>query len=179
MGLAQKYIPHYTYDDWLHWEGRWELIEGIPIALIPSPPPAHQLISAELQGVFKLAITKAFAKNCLLYPTIGYYIKDNTILAPDIIIVCEKITKDLLDFPPKLIVEILTEATKKRDREIKYDYYEQEGVKYYLLVDINKKLIEIYELVSGRYELRPYVNGFDFNIKDDCTISPQLDNVWE
>jgi hypothetical protein len=44
MGLAQKYIPHYTYDDWLHWEGRWELIEGIPIALIPSPPPAHQLI---------------------------------------------------------------------------------------------------------------------------------------
>jgi Uma2 family endonuclease len=90
-----------------------------------------------------------------------------------------KITKDLLDFPPKLIVEILTEATKKRDREIKYDYYEQEGVKYYLLVDINKKLIEIYELVSGRYELRPYVNGFDFNIKDDCTISPQLDNVWE
>lgn len=28
MGLAEKYIPRYTYEDWLRWEGQWELVNG-------------------------------------------------------------------------------------------------------------------------------------------------------
>ena len=38
MGIADKIIPHYTYDDWINWEGKWELIEGHPIAM---SPPHH------------------------------------------------------------------------------------------------------------------------------------------
>ena len=48
MGLADKIIPHYTYDDWVHWEGIWELLEGHPIAMSPAPVPAHQRAAAEL-----------------------------------------------------------------------------------------------------------------------------------
>lgn len=47
MGLAEKYIPHYTYNDWLHREGRWELFKGHPIAMSPMPVPEHQRIAAE------------------------------------------------------------------------------------------------------------------------------------
>lgn len=33
MEMGQKIIPHNTYDDYVRWEGRWELIDGHPIAI--------------------------------------------------------------------------------------------------------------------------------------------------
>ncbi len=33
MLIADRYRPHYTYNDYCQWEGKWELIEGIPYAL--------------------------------------------------------------------------------------------------------------------------------------------------
>jgi hypothetical protein len=33
---TEKAIEYYTYYDYLHWEGKWELIEGIPMAMTPS-----------------------------------------------------------------------------------------------------------------------------------------------
>lgn len=76
MGFAEKYIPHYTYDDWLHWEGQWELIDGIPIAMRPMPVPSHQQTEADLIYEFKNAL-KASCKNCKVYPPVDYRISDN------------------------------------------------------------------------------------------------------
>ena len=41
MSIAGKYRPHYTYEDYLLWEGRWELIEGMPYAMSPTPVIDH------------------------------------------------------------------------------------------------------------------------------------------
>jgi len=30
-------LPHYTYDNYVQWEGRLELICGVPHAMSPSP----------------------------------------------------------------------------------------------------------------------------------------------
>ena len=43
--LAEKYLPHYTYKDYKNWEGRWELIEGIPFAMYQAYPVNNQLLS--------------------------------------------------------------------------------------------------------------------------------------
>jgi len=179
MGLAEKYIPHYTYDDWLHWEGRWELIAGIPVAMSPMPMPEHQRVASELSTELTLALRKSGCKDCKAYQPIDYKIAEDTIFEPDILIVRGKINKSYLDFPPALLVEVLSKATEEKDRGIKYDYYEQEGVKYYLMVDCKKQIIEIYELVNGKYQLQPYKNRFEFQLNDDCTIAPGFDNVWE
>ena len=48
MSIANKYRPHYTYDDYCQWEGRWELIEGMPYAMSPAPVPAHQRVAITL-----------------------------------------------------------------------------------------------------------------------------------
>ncbi|WP_301924323.1 hypothetical protein [Ferruginibacter sp.] len=37
MSSAVKILPHYTYEDHCQWEGRWEIIEGIPFAMSPAP----------------------------------------------------------------------------------------------------------------------------------------------
>jgi len=43
--LEQGDLPHYTYDDYSQWEGRWELIDGIAYAMTPAPWFSHQRVS--------------------------------------------------------------------------------------------------------------------------------------
>ena len=179
MGLAEKYMPHYTYTDWLRWEGRWELIEGHPIAMSPMPVPEHQRIAAELIAELILALRKSGCKDCKAYNSLDYKLAEDIIFEPDILIVCGKINESYLNFPPAAIIEILSKSTEERDRGIKYQYYEQEGVRYYLIVDIKKKKLEIYELVKGKYQLQPYQNSFEFQLNEKCKIFPEFDNIWE
>jgi len=41
MSTAEKYQPHYTIDDYRHWEGDWEFWSGAAIAMTPSPFGRH------------------------------------------------------------------------------------------------------------------------------------------
>jgi len=41
-------LPHYTYDDYVQWEGRWDLIHGVAHAMTPAPSIAHQVISQHI-----------------------------------------------------------------------------------------------------------------------------------
>ncbi len=52
MSIAARYRPHYTYDDYCQWEGRWELIEGMPYAMSPLPVPDHQDVCLKLSILF-------------------------------------------------------------------------------------------------------------------------------
>jgi len=41
MSLAEKDVPRYTVSDYQHWEGDWELIEGIAISMSPRDAPVQ------------------------------------------------------------------------------------------------------------------------------------------
>ena len=56
---AIKLLPYYTYEDYCDWEGRWELIEGIPFAMSPAPTPRHQMLIAKIISQLSVAIKKA------------------------------------------------------------------------------------------------------------------------
>lgn len=77
----------------MHWEGKWELIEGFPIAMSPTPIPSHQRVAAELRTEFVLALRKSKCKNCRVYDPLDYKITDDTILVPDILTICGEIKK--------------------------------------------------------------------------------------
>lgn len=75
---------------------------------------------------------------------------------PDIVYFRKEIAKefkeDQLLFPaPDLVVEILSESTKKRDRGIKFVDYAAHGVYEYWIVDTSKKYIEQYVLRNGEF----------------------------
>jgi Uma2 family endonuclease len=181
MGYPQKILPNYTYDDYVHWEGRWEIIDGLPFAMSPLPQPKHQRIISVLHFLFVKAIKKGVCKKCHAYDPLDYKVAENTIVQPDILIVCDEIKKPYLDFPPALVVEVLSPSTALRDRHTKFDIYEAEGVKYYLIVDSEREFIEVYELVNGKYvriEIIPNKStGFTFD--DDCKVTVNFDEVWE
>ncbi|MGN6617995.1 MAG: Uma2 family endonuclease [Ilyomonas sp.] len=178
MSRAYKILPHYTYDDWKLWEGKWELIEGIPFAMSPSPVPEHQRVAAEINYEFIAAIKKSGCKKCKVYHPIDFVISNDTILEPDILIVCKEIQKNFLDFPPSLVVEILSPSTALKDRNSKYHLYEQQRVKYYLIVDPDTKSIEIYELKNDQYVLQSFEKEFTFLLKDDCSVTTSFETIW-
>lgn len=177
MSNAVKILPHYTYDDYVQWEGQWELIDGIPYAMSPLPVPNHQRIALNLSVEFRLPL-KACNK-CIVYQPIDYRVTDDTILQPDMLVVCGEITKKYLDFPPALVVEILSPATALKDRHTKYGIYESQGIKYYIIIAPDKQEAEIYELLDGKYQLKQIgknlVHEFFF---PECTARIDFKEIW-
>ena len=66
MRIDEKDRPYYTYDEYCQWEGKWELIEGMPYAMSPAPVPQHQRASLILSFQFEQAIKKG-CKKCKTY----------------------------------------------------------------------------------------------------------------
>lgn len=178
MSIADKYRPQFTYNDYLVWEGRWELIDGMPYAMSPEPAPEQQRIN----GVLFIAFSKALEKqrnDCKAYLPIDWKINDKTVVQPDMLIVCKKIGKKYLDFTPSLTIEILSSSTSYKDRHEKFELYELEKVKYYLIVDPQFKKVEIYELVKQKFHLVTVApNLFQFKLDKDCIFSVNFDDTW-
>ncbi len=179
MAIEQKYIPHYTYEDYCQWEGKWELIEGMPYAMSPAPIPQHQRVSVNLCILFNEALKKDCNK-CKVYMPIDWKIEDDTIVQPDLLIVCNKIEKKFLDFPPILVVEILSPSTAMKDRGLKFEIYQTQKVKYYIIIDPQFKKIEVYELINNKYEpVAVNPNTYHFILEDDCTATGTFEDIWE
>jgi len=182
MAEAIKILPHYTYEDYVQWEGRWELIEGIPYAMSPAPTPKHQWICINIASELRNSIKKAARKDCKVYSFLDYKIKGDTIFQPDVLIVCKPITKKFLDFAPSLVIEILSPATALKDRNTKFHFYQQQKVKYYLLVDTDKETVEVYQLdKDGTYQLQQAKSPgkFIFNLDENCSLRSNLNEIWK
>lgn len=121
-------------------------------------------------------------KNCKgyeVYPPLDWKISDDTILQADVLIGCKRIKKKNLDFPPVLIVEVLTPSTAAKDRNLKMELYQLQQVKYYLIIDAQFKKIEIYQIQDKRYQpvsINP--DHFEFMF-DNCQINVKFINIWE
>lgn len=61
---------------------------------------------------------------------------------------------DTMQFPiPDFVVEVLSESTEKRDRGVKFEDFEANGVEEYWLVDAEEETLEQYLLDNGQYKL--------------------------
>jgi Uma2 family endonuclease len=178
---AVKLLPYYTYEDYCNWEGRWELIDGIPFAMSPAPTPTHQWLSGKIITELNNSIAKSKCKHCKVYNFIDVKIEEDTILQPDCTIVCKPVTKKFLDFPASLVVEILSPATALKDRHTKFSLYENFGIKYYLIVDPEKEDVEIYLLQDTKYILQKFSpnTSFTFILTDNCKIKIVMKDIWE
>ncbi len=179
MNLAPQYLPHYTYDDYVQWEGRWEIINGIPYAMSPAPSPEHQWVASLLASAF-ITELKRNRCGCKVYQPIDYKLADDTVFQPDLLIVCKPITKTFLDFPASLVVEILSKGTGMKDRNVKFPRYEAEGIPYYLMVDADARTVEVYQLINNRYHRQPL--GVDESFRfafDDCSCILSFNAIWE
>jgi Uma2 family endonuclease len=168
-----KYIPRYTYADYALWEGDWELIDGHPYAMAPSPFGPHQAIVVEFTSAILLQLKKKKCK-CQVFGDLDWIIDDENIVRPDVMIVCgEKIQKHL-QYTPAWALEILSASTAFRDQIIKKELYAEQGVKYYLIADPNKRTILVFELTNGEYQIK--ADG-SFALTDHCSIELDMEAI--
>ncbi len=143
-------LPYYTYEEYKNWKDNWELIYGVAYAMSPAPMIKHQHISSkiswELQNIFNNC------RECQVLMPIDWKISDETVVQPDNSVICHNPTNEAyITKAPKIIFEILSKSTAKKDKELKYKLYEQEGVAYYIIVDPIEEIAKVYELLNGRY----------------------------
>lgn len=176
MYLLNFEPPKYTYNDYKNWKDDWELVNGYPIQLLPSAIWKHsQTVSrCNFQVLKSLEQNEDFT--CNVFIELDWKVNDFTILRPDLMIVCEDLKTDFLEFPPNLIVEVLSPSTTVRDRTIKFEIYQSQGVKFYILLDYIKKTAEVFELINNHYE---QVNNVDLEIEKNCFINFDFEKLWK
>ena len=130
--MALSYIEYYTYKDYKHWEGDWELIAGTAYAMSPSPMKRHQALSAKIAAELIKDMQECLECDVLIEQ--DYKIDEFTVLRPDVAVVCNDPKEEYIAKAPEIVVEVISLATAKRDETIKFELYEKEGVKYYILV---------------------------------------------
>lgn len=174
--MALAYTEHYTVRDYALWEGDWELIYGAPYPMVPSPSISHQYANGEIYFQLKKAIANCSICNVLF--EVDWQSSDDTVVRPDVLVACD-FTGEKLTKTPELIVEIVSPTSAKRDELTKFELYQQEGVKFYILAYPDEKIAKVYRLHEGRFiKEADYSNErFDFTIRE-CDLTIDFSQVW-
>jgi Uma2 family endonuclease len=179
----------YTYADYLTWQfkERLELIKGYIFKMSPAPNLNHQTISRQISGFFWETLKN---KNCKYFDApfdVRLYSKNKnnekvtTVVQPDICIVCDESKLDSAGCigAPDLIVEILNAENTKKVMSIKYDLYEQYGVKEYWMVNPTLKTVFVYILENKKYiGLKPYTEDDTLKSTHFPKIKIKLNDVF-
>lgn len=174
--IPVEWLPQYTYKDYEKWEGDWELIRGFPYAMSPAPQRRHQYVGGQFVTLANNALTKQ-KKDCaceVLYES-DWIINDHTVVRPDVMIICNTPPSDFVRTPPILILEIFSQSTRLKDRNLKFKLYEENGVRHYLMADPERNSMELFVLKNNRFE---ETVGTTFQLTENCVIEVDLKNIW-
>ena len=181
---VQNEETRYTYTDYYSWDDdeRWELIDGVPYAMA-APTVTHQSTSANIFFSIKSYLR---GKTCkVLYaPTdvrLNADTKDNTVVQPDILVVCDKSKLDGKSVvgAPDMVVEILSPSSASYDMIRKYNLYMNAGVREYWIVDPEFETVITNILKDGTYVRKDYekTDTVPVGILEGCEVV--LSEVFE
>ncbi len=153
----------YSYAHYLKWtfDERMELIKGKVFTMSPGPARMHQKISREISRVLSNFLHK---KKCEVYtapfdvrlPNKSKADEDIfTVVQPDIFVVCDEHKLDNRGCigAPDIVVEILSPGNNKKDLKIKFEVYEESGVKEYWIVSPeNQTLLQNVRNEAGKFQ---------------------------
>lgn len=155
-GPAKKF----TYQDYLELPEepgyRFEVLEGV-LVKEPSPNVMHQRVSRRLQRILEDYFWKADPEGEIFDAPLDVTFHEITVVQPDLFYVSgeqKNLVKEMrIDGPPKLVVEILSPSTSRKDRLQKLRIYQSVQVQHYWLVNPAEKTLECFSLRDGTYAL--------------------------
>ena len=178
--IQQADLPHYSYQDYKKWEHQWELIDGVPFSMFPLPVFKHQKINVKIVRILDEELERNGCDECTAMMPIDWKIDENTIVQPDASIICEDPDGQYITNTPKLVFEILSPSTRKKDLTIKFELYQLEAVKYYCIVDPDNNVATIYQMIGERYrQVFESQNDTYIFIIDDCEVVFDFSKIWK
>ncbi len=152
----------YTFKDYLSWKfsERVELLKGYIAKMSPAPTSKHQEISSNLHGGLWSFLQKKPCK--VVAAPFDVYLPSikgdgETVVQPDLCVICDtsKIKKQGCIGAPDLVIEILSLGNSRKEMGIKYQIYEQAGVREYWVVFPYEQVIQQYVLHEGKFQTIP------------------------
>jgi Uma2 family endonuclease len=175
----------FTYEDLQHFPSdgnRYEIVDG-ELFVTPSPIPLHQRIIGNLFARLWQHAKEHRLGEVFVAP-LDIVFTDSTVLEPDVLFVSQSrrhiVGDKNLAGPPDLVVEVLSDSSRRLDREIKPKQYALHGVPEFWRIDPEAKTLEIFRLKEDAYEL---ADGLGFG--DELTsplfpgLSVPVSSLWE
>jgi Uma2 family endonuclease len=130
-----------TVDEFLDWssgrEGRWELLDGIPISISPERA-IHGAATLRIATALLSAIAAARIPCRVLPDSVVVRIDRQTSFQPDVLVYCgDRAPDDALEInTPVIVVEVLSPSTAAYDlRDKLAGYFRVPSIQHYMIVD--------------------------------------------
>jgi Uma2 family endonuclease len=96
-------------------------------------------------------------------------------------VICKPVTNNnFLDFPPSLVAEVISPSSMVKDRREKYEIYQAQGVKYYIIIEPSFKKTDVFELLKNNYHpvaVNPV--EFTFEFENNCNALITFTGLFE
>ncbi len=166
----------YTYADYLTWQldDALELIKGKIMLMSPAPNVNHQRISIRLGAILYNFLKQ---KNCQPFAApfdVRLYDKNKSraadydiysVVQPDLCVICDNNKLDVQGClgSPDWIIEILSKGNSKKEMQIKYDLYQENGVmEYWLIYPVEQAVYQfVLDAATQKYSLFKMYSGED------------------
>jgi Uma2 family endonuclease len=148
----------YSYADYMQWkiDSLMELIRG-KIFPMAAPLSQHQSVSSNLHFLMTKKVWRTSCKvfaapfDVRLYDSKKSAVADKeifTVIKPDICIICDagKIDRRGCNGAPDMVIEILSASTADKDMGLKYDLYQEDGIKEYWIVHPGEEMVQVFDL---------------------------------
>lgn len=179
MSTAPRYSPRYTVEDYCQWQGDWQLIDGVAVAMSPSPFGPHERVVAELVKLLGTQIDHQGC-DCRVYAGLDWIVSESTVVRPDVMVVCGEQPDRHLERAPVIAVEVLSASTRELDPTVKKDLYRQHGVACYLIADPDAKSIETWNFAASEplRNSRTVSGMVAIELPADCRLGLDLTQVF-
>ena len=146
----------FTYEDYLLFPDdgkRHELIDGEHF-VTPVPVTKHQRISGNLFLSLGTYIQKRTCGQLFAAPT-DVVLSNLDVVQPDLVFLSPArasfVTEKTIQGSPDLVVEILSESSRKADEILKRKLYERHQIPEYWIIDPELETVKIYRLIEQSY----------------------------
>ncbi len=157
----------------------YQLVEGVLI-MAAAPILFHQDIVLELAMIINTFLKTHPMGKLYIAPT-DVELDDKNIYQPDLLFVSHERSSILkgkrVVGSPDLIIEVLSEGTKRLDIGVKYKVYEQSGILEYWIVDPQKKSFKFYQLKDKLFHEIPVEKEYTSQVLSPLNLSPS--DFWD
>jgi Uma2 family endonuclease len=152
--------------------------------MMSSPSVEHQRMSTELNRQFanflldKPCQVFAAPLDLRLFPQKD--LLDDTVLQPDLMVVCDdkKISKNSVDGPPDLVIEIISPSNTAGLMLQKFNKYLAAGVREYWVIDPDEAFVHVHILREDRYISALYQKDAVIQVSVLPGLSIDLKTLW-
>ena len=109
-----------------------------------------------------------------------WIVSDDTVVRPDVMVICGRIEGDYPTRTPRIIFEIISPSTAIQDERLKFELYQSEGVGWYVLVYPERECTRIFKFEDGHMiqEKHNERDKYPFGLEENGQFEFDFARIW-